>query len=107
MDFNQLASPESVEMAKAALEKNGFKVLLAQTGAEAKQQVLELVPKGAEVFALSSETLKQTGITQEIDESGNYNSVRAKLMKLDRKTQALEALKLGAAPEYAIGSAHA
>jgi hypothetical protein len=105
--FNQLATQESIEKTKAAMETNGFSVIVAKDGAEAKEKVLELVPKGAEVFALSSETLKQTGITKEIDESGNYSSIRAKLNSLDRQKDAVEMRKLGAAPDYAIGSAHA
>jgi L-lactate utilization protein LutC len=107
MDFSKLANEESLQKTKTALEKNGYTVIVAETGAEAKQKALELVPKGAEVFALSSETLKNTGITREIDESGNYQSVRAKLNKMDRNTQAREMQKLGTAPEYALGSVHA
>jgi LUD domain len=107
MDYSKLASDETLATTKAALEKNGYKVIIAETASEAKEKALELVPKGAEVFALSSETLKTIGITKEIDESGNYKSVRAELNKLDRATQAKEMRKLGASPDYALGSAHA
>ena len=107
MPYNQLATDEVLKTAIAALKKNNYNVSVAENAAEAKQMALELVPKGAEVFALSSETLKQTGITAEIDESGHYDSVRAKLNKMDRATQGQEMQKLGAAPEYALGSAHA
>ena len=56
---------------------------------------------------MTSVTLDKIGISKEINESGNYNSVRKKLMTMDRKTQGKEMQKLGAAPEYAIGSVHA
>src|SRR5207253_1560738 len=46
-------------------------------------------------------------ITAEIEGSGRYDSVRAKLKKLDRETQLREIRKLGAAPDYMLGSAHA
>ncbi|MDR3642405.1 MAG: lactate utilization protein [Candidatus Doudnabacteria bacterium] len=107
MDFSKLATEEVLTATKAALEKNNYKVIIAESGSQAKQMALDLVPKGAEVFALSSTTLQQTGITKEIDESGNYDSVRARLNKLDRATQGREMKRLGAAPEYALGSAHA
>lgn len=105
--YNELASQETIEVTKAALEKNNFAVFVVENAVEAKSKVLELIPKGAETFALSSTTLEQTGIKKEIDESGNYDSVRVKLNALDRKTQGDEMRKIGAAPNYAIGSVHA
>ncbi len=54
-----------------------------------------------------SETLSQLGISQIIEESGRYDSVRARLNQLDRETQGREMRKLGAAPDYIVGSAHA
>lgn len=54
-----------------------------------------------------SETMRELGITQEIDESGRYESVRARLMALDRATQFREMQKLAAAPDYILGSAQA
>jgi len=62
MDYSKLATDETISKTKAALEKNGYKVIIAETGAQAKGKALELVPKGAEVFALSSETLKTIGV---------------------------------------------
>ena len=54
-----------------------------------------------------SETIRALGITAEIEESGRYDSVRAKLNALDRETQDRERRKLGAAPDFVVGSAHA
>jgi hypothetical protein len=56
---------------------------------------------------MSSVTIDTLGLSKEINETGKYNSVKAKLMKMDRKTQGLEMQKIGAAPEYALGSVHA
>lgn len=47
------------------------------------------------------------GIAEEIDKSGRYDSVREKLVMMNRKTQGREMEKLGATPEYMIGSVHA
>jgi hypothetical protein len=58
-------------------------------------------------MTMSSVTLDTIGLAKEINESGKYNSVKAKLMKMDRTTQGLEMQKLGAAPEYVVGSVHA
>jgi L-lactate utilization protein LutC len=69
--------------------------------------VLDSLPEGAEVHIALSETLRELGITSEIDESGRFDSVRARLNALDSETQAREQRKLGAAPDYILGSAHA
>lgn len=82
-------------------------MIIAKNGEDAKKKVLELIPKQAEVMTMSSTTLDTIGITKEINESSQYNSVRNKLFSMDRKTQELEMQKLGSAPEYAVGSVHA
>lgn len=90
-----------------ALSKNGIQASLVQTEEEAKQKVLSLIPKQAEVMTMPSATLLQTGLEEIINKSGEYTSVRSKLISMDRNTQAREMAKLGAAPDYAIGSIHA
>lgn len=105
MDFNQLASKETVEKTKAALEANGFNVILAENAQQAKAKALELIPKGSEVMTMTSITNQQIGLDQELNESGNYNPVRSKLY--DQTTPPREKKRLGAAPEIAVGSVHA
>ncbi len=69
--------------------------------------MLERVPEEAEVHIALSETMRELGLTAEIDDSGRYDSVRRKLNALDRETQDRERRKLGAAPDYILGSAAA
>jgi hypothetical protein len=66
-----------------------------------------MLPAGAEVFALTSVTLDSVGLAKEINESGRYVSVRNALYSMNQQTQAREMRKLGAAPDLAVGSAHA
>ena len=105
MNFDQVANKETVEKTKAALEAHGFTVLLAENGEDAKNKALELIPKGAEVMTMTSMTNEAIGLAKEINESGNYNGIRAKLS--DEKISAREKKALGAAPEYVTGSVHA
>jgi hypothetical protein len=107
MDWNKVADDATIQRTVDALKANGIEGMVVENGEAAKKKVLELVPKGAEVMAMTSVTLQTIGVTQAIDESGGYNSVRNQLNKLDRATQNLEMQKLGAAPEYALGSVHA
>lgn len=106
-DFGQLATDKSINKTKDALEKNGIAVLVAENGAEAKEKVLQMIPQGAEIMNMSSVTVDSVGLAKEINESGKYNSVRNKFAKMDKKTQGQEMQKLGAAPEWVVGSVHA
>jgi len=105
--FEQPADRGRLERTVAALQARGFRAEIAADGADARRRVLEALPEGAEVHMALSETLRELGLTAAIDESGRYDSVRAKLNALDRETQARERRKLGAAPDYIVGSAHA
>jgi hypothetical protein len=105
--WDELADPESIAKAVDSLKTNGINAVVVENSEEAKKKVLELLPQGSEAMTMSSVTLDTLGLAKEINESGKYNSVKAKLMKMDRKTQGLEMQKLGAAPEYVVGSVHA
>lgn len=105
--FSKLANQKAIEITKKSLESHGVTVYVAETGKEAKEKVLSLISKGSEVMTATSTTLDQLEIAPILNDTGDYNSVKAALMKLNRETQSLEMQKLGAAPEYIIGSVHA
>jgi L-lactate utilization protein LutC len=107
LDFARPADRARLERTAAALANRGFKAQVADSGEHARQLVLEAIPERAEVHSALSETIRELGIAAEIDESGRYESVRTKLNALDRETQGREMRKLGAAPDYIVGSAHA
>src|SRR5215813_12789415 len=106
-EFARPASRVELERAAAALASRGFAAHVADSGKEARRLVLEALPEGAEVHIALSETMRELGLTSEIDESGRYEAIRPRLNALDRVTQARERRKLGAAPDYMVGSAHA
>lgn len=106
-NWSTLATDKSIKKTINALKANGINAIAVNNKKQAKEKVLELLPKGAEVMDMSSVTIDSLEIAKKINESGNYNSVKQKLMKMDRKTQGLEMQKIGSAPEYAVGSVHA
>lgn len=106
-NWSELANNESIAKTIESLKANGIDAMAVENAQEAKEKALELLGQNAEVMSMSSVTLDTTGISKEIQESGNYNSVNSKLAKMDRKTQGMEMQRLGAAPEYAVGSVHA
>jgi hypothetical protein len=107
LDFERPADRSRLETTAAALLSRGFNARVADGAEHARQLVLEAIPEGAEVHSALSETMRELGITAEIDMSGRYQSVRTQLNELDRQTQSRERRKLGAAPDYIVGSANA
>lgn len=105
--WNQLADNQTLETTIEALKQNNIDVIVAENGMEAKKKVLEILPENCEVMTMTSTTCDIIGLTAEINNSTKYNSVKNKLMKMDRATQKPEMQKLGSAPEYTIGSVHA
>lgn len=107
MSWDTLAKESAINKTIASLKKANIESIVVKNGDEANKKVLEMIPQGAEVMQMTSITLDTIGVSQEINEKGNYDSVRNKLNKLDRNTQHREMQQLGAAPEWAIGSVHA
>jgi len=105
--FAILASDDAVTKTVAGLQAHGIQVTVVETAEEAKAKVQELIPAQSEVLTMTSKTLEATGVNSLINESGQYNSVRNQLNSMDRATQSREMRKLGAAPDYALGSVHA
>jgi len=91
----------------AALEANGISVLRAADAAEAKRAVLQLIPVGSQVHHGASQSLEESGIIDEVENSGRFDPVRPRIGDLDRKTEADQIRRLSAAPDVMLGSVHA
>jgi len=106
--WNQLADKETINRTIKVLKSNGIEAQFVETGKQAKELVLKLIPAGSEVMTMSSTTLDTIGLSEEINKKGSkFKPVRDKLYSMDRATQVQEMNRLGAAPEYALGSVHA
>ena len=105
--FAEPASEEQIERAVPALAANNIRAIVVADRAAALQALLEVLPAGAEVFTATSQTLEAIGALQAINESGRFDAIRPKLLKLDRQTQGREMRKLAASPDYVVGSVHA
>ena len=107
LDFAQPASEEQIARTVVALEANGIRAIVVDDRAAALEALLDLLPDGAEVFTATSQTLEAIGALPAINQSGRYDAIRPKLMKMDRQTQGREMRKLVASPDYVVGSVHA
>jgi LUD domain len=106
-DFTAPASEAELDQLAANLRARNFEVVVVQTGAEAKSEVLRRIPAGARIHSGKSKTLEDIGLFDTLMESDEYDFVRKQTMKLDRITQRREMVKLGATPDLMINSVQA
>jgi len=98
-------APEPVlERAAAALTAHGFGVEILDDVAAARARVRELIPEGASVFTGASETLRLSGIEEDINASGRYQAIRPRVLAMDRGTEADDIRRLIASPDVEMGS---
>jgi hypothetical protein len=105
--FSKPASEQMIQRAAEALRKHNFVVEVVDTTADARTFVKSILPKGKTVFTAASETLRLSGIEEDINNSGDYISIRPQLVKMDRNTQMAEMKRLSATPDVVVGSVHA
>jgi L-lactate utilization protein LutC len=106
--YTQLASEESLKIAQDALVANGFEVKIVDNLEAAKDEVLNIIPKGSEVMTVSSVTVNQTGLTEILNTSGDYKSTRDEFYGLaGQEDKIIEMKRIGSASDYVVGSVHA
>jgi hypothetical protein len=106
-DFAKAASEEMLQTVAERLRERNFEAVIVATAAEAKAAVMERIPEGVEIHSGKSKTLEDIGVWAELMGSDRYDFVRKRTSKMDRKTQAREIRKLGAAPDVMLGSVQA
>src|ERR1043165_5830586 len=101
-------APEPVlERAAAALTAHGFAVEILDDAASARARVKDLIPEGASVFTGASETLRLSGIDDDINTSGRYDAIRKRGHTMDRASQLDEIWRMMSTPDVIVGSVHA
>ena len=103
--FGVPAPADRLDRAVEALQSNGFVVHVVDGPDEARKLVGELVSPDETVFTASSETLRLSGILADLDESGDFRSVRSGAGDLGDDLYAR--IRLGATPDVVVGSVHA
>jgi hypothetical protein len=84
--FTDPAPVERLERAAAALTAKNFAVEILDDAACARTRIKDLIPEGASVFTGASETLRLSGIEEDINDSGRY-ALRPRSQTMDRATQ--------------------
>ncbi|WP_030683084.1 LUD domain-containing protein [Streptomyces sp. NRRL B-1347] len=105
--FTDPASAQRLDRAATALAAHGFTVEVLDGAADARTRVRDLIPEGASVFTGASETLRLSGIADDINTSGRYDAVKPRVFAMDRATEGDEIRRLAASPDVIVGSVHA
>ena len=105
--FEKPASEESIQRAATALRAHNFTVEVVDTAAQARAYVNSVLPKDQSILTASSETLRLSGLLDDINRSGKFNAIMPQLEKMDRNTQRTEMRRLSASPDVVVGSVHA
>ncbi|WP_026416752.1 LUD domain-containing protein [Actinomadura oligospora] len=105
--FTAPASAQSIERAAKALAENGFTVEILDDAAAARARVADLIPDGASVFTGASETLRLSGIDEDINAGGRYDALRPRGLTMDRETQLAEIWRMMSTPDVILASVHA
>jgi hypothetical protein len=102
--FTEPAPAERLERVAAALTANGFTVEVLEDAAAARTRVKELIPEGASVFTGASETLRLSGIDEDINDSSRYDAIRSRGRTMDRAVQRNEIWQMMSTPDVIVGS---
>jgi hypothetical protein len=102
--FTDPVGLDRLERAATALTAHGFAAEILDDAAAARIRIKDLIPEGATVFTGASETLRLSGIEEDINNSGRYDALRTRGQAMDRATQMDEIRRLLASPDVIVGS---
>ena len=107
MTATQFADPapaQSLRKAAAALTAHGFTADILGDTAAARSRIKDLIPEGASVFTGASETLRLSGIDEDINTSGRFEAIKPRVWAMDRATETDEIRRLISTPDVVVGS---
>ena len=108
MDYEALASQESIDKTIASLKANNFDGMSVESGAEALAKIKELIPQGASVMNGASTTLDQIGYISYLEAGQHgWNNLKAAILEEKDPQKQAELRKHSVVSDYYLGSTHA
>jgi hypothetical protein len=105
--FTDPAPAASLERAASALTANRFTVEILDDAAAARARIRDLIPAGASVFTGASETLRLSGIDDDINTGERYDALKRRTVTMDRSRDLHEIWRQISTPDVIVGSVHA
>tara|TARA_B100001765_G_scaffold151117_1_gene97023 strand:- start:62 stop:679 length:618 start_codon:yes stop_codon:yes gene_type:complete len=91
-----------------ALTQRNIHTSIAENAADAKQLLIDLIPRNSEVYVSTSETLDSIGYTEHISQSNNYKSLNELVTaETDLDTQKDVRRRVTTIADYFVGSVQA
>ena len=91
-----------------ALTQRNIHTSIADNAADAKQLLIDLIPRNSEVYVSTSETLDSIGYTEHISQSNNYKSLNELVTaETDLDTQKDVRRRVTTIADYFVGSVQA
>ncbi|KIQ66866.1 hypothetical protein TR51_05380 [Kitasatospora griseola] len=102
--YTEPVAAERLERTADALAARGFDVEILADAEAARARVRELVAEKASVYTTASETLRLSGIDDDLNGDRHPRSVKPRVLTMDREAEADEIRHLLATPDVVIGS---
>lgn len=108
MDFNQLATKETVEQVIENLKNRGITAILVETKEQALEKIKELIPEGMSIMTGSSTTLDQIRFTDLlISKNHPWKNLKDEILNESNTQKRNELRKNSVLADYFLGSVHA
>src|SRR3990167_2731460 len=108
MNWNILASDESIEKTAKALREKGYEVIVVENGKEALEKIKTIIPKNASVMNGSSVTLEQIGYIDYLKSGAHeWNDLHKKITAEQDQEKRVLLRKQSALSDFYLGSVHA
>lgn len=107
MNFDTVASPETVAKTAEALRGKGYNVIVVNTKQEALEQVKKLIPDQATVMKGASVSLEEIGFVEYL-ESGKHpwHNLHAEITAENNKAKRDEMRRMSLTSDFYLGSIH-
>ena len=108
MQYNQLASNESIQTTIGELAKHNIEAVVVDTKKSALEKIKELIPSGVSVMNGSSTTLIEIGFVDYLKEGKHgWNNLHEAILAESDPAKQGELRKESALSDYYLGSVHA
>jgi hypothetical protein len=102
--YTVAADEQVLQHAAHQLRTRGFSAEVLDDAEAARIRIAELIPAGASVFTGTSETLRTSGIDEDLNTPGRYDAIKPRTYGMDRATQGKEIRQLISSPDVVVGS---
>lgn len=108
MNYDKLATKESVEKTIKALGSKNIEAVIVNNGAEALEKIKEFIPQGSSVMNGASVTLEQIGFVDYLAAGKHgWNNLHDNILAEKDKTRQAVLRKQAVLSDYYLGSVHA